>query len=125
MYKLCLNSRDELIILDLQKIAYFQANGNYTQYTYIHDEKHLLSIGLAKVEDYIRHTWPMENASPFVRLGRSLIINQTFLREISVIKQRLVLSDCNGNIHTVSVPKALLRTYKDKINELYLRKLIE
>ena len=79
MYKLCLNSRDELLIIDLEKIAYFQANGNYTHLNYIAGETHLLTVGLSKVEEFIRGTWPKDRPSPFVRLGRSLIVNQTYI----------------------------------------------
>ena len=38
MAKLCLNSRDELLFLDLDKIAFFKANGNYTNITYRSEE---------------------------------------------------------------------------------------
>lgn len=121
MYKLCLNSRDELLIIDLEKIAFFQANGNYTQLKYIQGESHLLTIGLSKVEEYIRRTWPKEKPSPFVRLGRSLIINQGYLTEISVTRQKVILSDYMGNAHSLSVSKPLLKAYKEKINTLYLK----
>ena len=99
MYKLCLNSRDELHIIDLEKIAFFQANGNYTRLNYITGGTHLLTVGLSRVEELIRLTWPKEKPSPFVRIGRSFIINQVYLSEISVLKQRLVLSDCMGHSH--------------------------
>lgn len=120
MYKLCLNSRDELLIIDLEKIAYFQANGNYTHLCYISGDTHLLTIGLTKVEEYLRKTWPKETPSPFVRLGRSLIINQRYLCEIGVLKQKLILSDNDGHSYTLSVPKPLLKEYKQKINDFYL-----
>lgn len=122
MYKLCLNSRDELLIIDLEKIAFFQASGNYTHLNYIEGETHLLTIGLSKVEDFIRKSWPKGKPSPFVRLGRSLIINQTFLSGISVLKQKIVLSDRGTNSYSLSVPKPLLKEYKEKINELYINK---
>lgn len=125
MYKLCLNSRDELIIIDLEKIAFFQANGNYTHLKYIQGETHLLSIGLSKVEEYIRMTWPKDKPSPFIRLGRSLIINQSYLSEISVLKQKLTLSDRGTNSYTLSVSKPLLKEYKERINEFYLKKHIK
>ncbi len=119
MYKLCLNSRDELLIIDLEKIAFFKANGNYTHMNYILGETHLLTIGLSKVEEFIRMTWPKSTPSPFVRLGRSLIINQSFLSEISVLKQRIVLSDKCEHSYSLSVPKPLLKEYKERINEFY------
>ena len=35
MKKVCINTRDELLIIDLDRVAFFQANGNYTRLTYI------------------------------------------------------------------------------------------
>lgn len=125
MYKLCLNSRDELLIIDLEKIAFFQANGNYTHLKYIEGETHLLTIGLSKVEEYIRMSWTKNKPSPFIRLGRSLIINQSFLSEISVLKQKLILSDRGDNSYVLSVPKPLLKEYKERINELYMKRYKE
>lgn len=115
MYKLCLNSRDELIIIDLAKIAFFQANGNYTHMQYIKGETHLLTIGISKVEEFIRQVWPADQPSPFIRLGRSLLVNQTYLTEINILKQRITLSDRETNNYTLAVPKPLLKQYKELI----------
>jgi DNA-binding LytR/AlgR family response regulator len=119
MYKLCLNSRDELLIITLDNIAYLQANGNYTQLKYIGGEDRLITIGISKIEDFIRQTWPKDRQSPFIRLGRSLIINQRFLSGISVLKQKVILSDNAGHSYALSVPKPLLKEYKERINEFY------
>lgn len=119
MYRLCINSRDELLIIDLSKVAYCQANGNYTQLTYIGGKTHLLTLGLSKVEEFIRRSWPASQPSPFVRLGRSLIINQAYLTEISETRQKITLSDYGANHHTVSVPKPLLKQYKEKIGTYF------
>lgn len=115
MYKLCLNSRDELLIIDLAKIAFFQANGNYTHMQYVKGETHLLTIGISKVEEFIRQVWPADQPSPFIRLGRSLLINQTYLTEINILKQRITLSDRETNSYTLAVPKPLLKQYKELI----------
>ena len=119
MYKLCLNSRDELMIIDLEEIAFLQASGNYTHLNYISGETHLLSFGLSKIEEYIRNTWPVDVPTPFVRIGRSLIINQTFLSSISVLKQKIFLSDNKGHSFALVVSKPLLKEYKEKINKMY------
>lgn len=121
MYRLCLNSRDELLIIELEKVAFFQANGNYTHLNYISGEKRLLTIGLSKAEEYIRKTWPKDRPSPFIRLGRSLIINQTYLSEISVLRQKLVLSDCENHSYSLPAPKPLLKAYKEMVNKSYLK----
>lgn len=119
MYKLCLNSRDELLIIDLEEIAFLQANGNYTHLNYISGETHLLSLGLSKIEEYIRNTWPVDIPTPFVRIGRSLIINQVYLSSISVLKQKINLSDNKGHSFALAVSKPLLKEYKEKINKIY------
>lgn len=113
MNKLCLNSRDELLMIDLDQVAYLQANGNYTQFMYIAGKGPLVSLGLSKIEQYISRAWPSEQRSPLVRLGRSLIINQRFLTQINVIQQRLVLSDNAGHNHILVAPKPLLKQYKE------------
>ena len=117
MYKLCLNSRDELLIIDLTKIAFLQSNGNYTNMQYIKGETHLLTIGITNVEEYIRQVWPADQPSPFIRLGRRLLINQTYLTEINMLKQRITLSDRETNCYTLAVPKPLLKQYKELIYE--------
>lgn len=119
MLKLCLNARDELVIIDLEKIAFFQANGNYTHINYISGDSHLSTIGLSKIEQYIRASWPADRPSPFLRLGRSIIINQSFVSRISVLKQKLTLSDNDGHSYSLNVPKALLKQYKEHIYKLY------
>lgn len=119
MANLCLNSRDELILLEVEKIAYLQANGNYTILTYIGGQQLLLTIGLSGVEQLIRQALPKSAPGAFVRLGRSLIINQMYLCSISVPKQKVVLSDRGANVYTLSVPKDLLKVYKRKIADTF------
>lgn len=113
MIKLCLNTRDELMMVDLSKVVYFLANGNYTEFVYLSGEKHLVAFGLSKMEEFIRLAWRGNTASPFARLGRSLIINITYVREISLIRQRLVLGDCDGHAYPLKVSKPLLKKFKE------------
>lgn len=113
MYKLCLNSRDELLIIDLQKLACLQASGNYTQVLYIGAKGPLVGIGLSKIEEYLKRAWPADRPSPMIRLGRSLIINQSYVTQVSILSQKLVLSDCEGHNITLEAPKPILKQYKD------------
>lgn len=113
MLKLCINSRDELFILDLEKVVYMQANGNYTRIVYNEGMQVMVTLGLSKLEGMIKMVVPKDVQSPFVRLGRSYIINQDYLAHIDVLKQRLTLSDCQTHRHVLEMPKALLKAYKD------------
>lgn len=119
MAKICLNSRDELIILDLDRVAYFQANGNYTQLTYLSGQKQLLTLGLSKIEAVIRAATPAGHRSSFLRLGRSLIVNKRFIVTISVPKQKLYLGDYDNHLFGLSVPKPLLKALKEEIASSY------
>lgn len=113
MKRLCLNSRDELIVIPLEKVAYLESNGNYSNVVMIGGSKIMLTFGLGKMEEYIMNSFRDTGRSYFVRLGRKFIINQTYLFQISVPRQRLVLSDLAGHNYTLSVPKTLLKNYKE------------
>lgn len=119
MKKVCINSRDELLILDLDKIAFFEAQGNYTRLTYIKGQALNLNTGLAGVEKMLQRALD-KGKSPFVRLGRSLIINQLFLSNINILKQYIVLSDLESHHYKVSVPKNILKLYKEKVTQRFL-----
>jgi len=92
MKKVCINTRDELLILDLDRVAFFQAEGNYTRLTYISGYVLVLNTGLSGVEKILVNSLP-KGSSAFVRLGRSLIINENYLSNINLLKQYLTLSD--------------------------------
>ncbi len=115
MPNICLNSRDELLLIDIEKIAFLQANGNYTRLTYIGGQSMMLTM----VEDMLRAAHPKNRPGLYVRLGRSLIINQAYLSSISMCKQKVVLSDRGHNSYSLSVPKELLKVYKNKISDTF------
>lgn len=110
---MCINSRDEMSVFDLDKVAYIQAGGNYSHIVYIAGSKTMITLGLSKLEEMVKMVTPKGTRSSFVRLGRSLIINQDYLSNINLLKQRLTLSDNQGHTHIIAVPKVLLKAYKD------------
>ena len=108
-----------MLIIELDKIAFFQANGNYTELTYIEGQKQMLTLGLSKVEEYIKKILPADKPSSFIRIGRSLIINQRYLYSINTLRQKLILSDCANHTYILSVSKALLKAYKEIMSKRY------
>lgn len=119
MTKVCLSSRDELLIIDLDKVAFFSANGNYTELTYMTGQKVMMSLGLSKVEELIKRSMPKEIPSTFVKLGRSVIVNERYLTHISTLKQKVILSDGGDLSYSISIPKQLLKKYKELISNKY------
>ena len=122
MRKICINNRDEMVILFVDNIAYIMADGNYTKICYMGGMTTVLSFGLSKVEAMVSAAYAEGTISPFVRLGRSVIINQLFLYDINILKQHLVLSDCMKNTITLKLPKPLLKKYKDLVSRSTIKK---
>ncbi len=120
MPRFCYYQRDELTIVDLEKLALVKAEGNYTEFFYMGGEKTTLTTGLSNVEQLIKQSFA-SNAlpCPYVRLGRSCIINENYLFKIDAIKQRIILSDFAGRHIVIKVSKQVARTYKETINRLF------
>lgn len=111
---LCINTRDELIVFRCEHIAYFRADHNYTTAVYINGTEQVVCKGLSFLEQQLSLLYS-PTVSPFVRIGRSILVNTAFVMSVSVAKKRLILSDCNGYTLILSVSSAVLRTYKDLI----------
>lgn len=109
--RLYLNFRDELIVLETNEIAYIEANGNYSCIMFMKGGKKLLAITLSKLESLI--CLSNEDVSRnFVRIGRSIIINQDYLTCVSLLKKEIVLSDYSGHVFVLPMSKFLLKKYK-------------
>lgn len=119
MARICLNTRDELIIIDLNKVAFMRADGNYTNIMYIDGQAVVLSLGLSKVENLVGQAYPKGTKSPFVRMGRSMVINQSYLNRINILKQKLYLYDYENHVYSLTVPKPLLKEYREIIRKQY------
>lgn len=113
MKKICINGRDELLMLDLSKVACFKADTDYTIIYYISGMTTTMSMGLHKVEEILTESI-QQPASDFVRIGRSYIINQSYLYQIQLLHQKLILSDGRQTI-TLEVAKEALKRYKQQI----------
>ena len=119
MSQLCYNSRDELVVIDLDKVAYIQAGGNYSLVVYITGQKTTITAGISKIEMMVAKSYERGKSSPFVRLGRSLIINQQYLRRINVLKQSIMLTDLEHQPLVLPVPKSLIRNFKEYVENKY------
>ena len=113
MAKLYFNTRDELSCIETDMIAVVQANGNYSRVVYITKKDVTLTTGISKLEQTLKSYNGKKNR--FIRLGRSLIINHSYLIKVDVLKQILILSDNDKNEIRVTVPKNILKSYKGAI----------
>ena len=112
MAKIYFNTRDDLTAMDSENIAVIQANGNYSKIVTIYRKEIMLTSGITKVEQVLKSV--NDTKSRFVRVGRSLVVNHSYLQKIDLIKQQMVLS-CQGNEIKINVSKKTLKVYKDAI----------
>jgi len=110
MAKLYFDTRDELTCIETDLVAAVQANGNYSHVVYITKREIMLTHGISKLEEILRAYNSKSNR--FIRLGRSIIINHSYLQKIDVLKQQLVLSDGDKNEIRITIPKQILKSYK-------------
>ena len=119
MAKIYFNSRDEMTCLDPDLIAVVQANGNYSRVVYITRREVMISQGISKLEQMLKAN---NNAQTrFVRLGRSVLVNQRYFFRIDVLKQQVILSDGSKEEIRLNLPKNIVKTYQKAI-EMSLQK---
>lgn len=109
---LLLNSRDELLRIDTNKIVYLEADGNYTNIYTVNRLKGVVSINLSHMQQTLSETLKRQ-ASVFVRIGKKHIINHTYIYSINVLKQKLTLSDGEKFTFTLDVSKEALKNLKN------------
>ena len=112
---LYLNSRDEMFRIDISKIVYFEAEGNYTHIILSNKIKGTVCMNLATMQDTLAQNLK-EDASMFARIGKSHIINLNYVYHIAVTLQKLTLSDGENFVYSVGVSKEALK----KLRELYV-----
>ena len=112
------NTRDEMLRVDLRKVLYFKADRNYTDVYFVNGVHVTLPTGLMSIEQMLENDKLRGRTMPFVRLGRSLIVNISYILHINVLKQELTLSDMtmHGCLR-ITVAKEALRKLKELYNK--------
>lgn len=109
---LFLNSRDELFRMDISKIVYFEADGNYTHFVMSDKVKGSVCMNLSEMQHVLTDSLK-ESASIFARVGKRYIINLSYVYHISVLRQKLVLSDGEVFAYAINISKEALKKLKD------------
>lgn len=108
------NSRDKLIRLDIQKIVYFEGDGNYTYIVTANRHKVCLTLNLSHTEEALAAQLS-EQAKRFMRIGKRFIVNMAYIYQVDILKQTLMLSDCEHFLFQLPVSKEALKTVKELV----------
>ena len=110
-------TRDELQRIEVSKIVYFEADGNYTDIVMVNKLRASVLMNLGEMEKVLALQLG-DGAHSFMRIGKRFIINMQYVYSINVLKQQLILSDYDHFAFQINVSKEALKGMK----ELMLRK---
>lgn len=108
------NSRDKLIRLDVEKIVYFEGDGNYTYIVTANKQKVCVTLNLSHTEEALASQLG-DNAKQFMRIGKRFIVNMNYIYQIDIQRQLLMLSDCDHFVFQMPVSKEALKAVKELV----------
>ena len=106
------NSRDELQRIEVSKIVYFEADGNYTDIVMVNKLRASILMNLGEMEKALAAQLGAE-AQMFMRIGKRFIINLHYVYSINVLKQQLILSDYDHFAFQITISKDALKKMKE------------
>ena len=106
----------DLVRIAPDKIVYIASDGNYSTLVQADNEVRMLSYQLGQIEKMIATQLGAEG-NIFIRIGKSLIINSSYIYYINIPKQKLVLSDVASFNHTVTASKEALKQLKELLEK--------
>lgn len=107
------NTRDEFVRVDLRRVVFFEADRNYVHIIFQNGNKATILFSLGNLTKVLS-VYIKEQNLKFVRIGKRYIVNLSFLYQINVLKQQLVLSDnITPKTYTLNISKIALKALKD------------
>lgn len=104
----------ELIRLPSDTVVYISADGNYSTIHSADGSEYVITLQLGQMEKRIGEMVDYHD-NRFIRIGKSLIVNQTYITFINPARQRMILSDCRSFRHELSASREALKALKDFI----------
>ena len=111
--RLCLLAHDELFIIDLQRVLYFEADDHYAHVYYASGTHFMVPYGLSKIETELAQKGG--EAETLQRMGRKYIVNISRIFRVNTITENISLSDDQGGSTVLHIPKNVLRALLDSI----------
>lgn len=106
----------DLVRIAPERVVYVASDGNYSTIVQSDGETRVLTFQLGQIEKIMSEQLGSER-NTFIRIGKSLIINRSYIYYINVQKQKLILSDNTTFSHSVSASKEALKQLKELLEE--------
>ena len=105
-----------LVRVPCASVVFITADGNYSTVLTADGSEYVLTLQLGQIEKRIAERLDPSDRR-FIRIGKSLIVNQDFITLVNPSRQRLILSDCKSFRHEVTASREALKALKDYIEE--------
>ena len=109
--KLFFNSRDEVLMVNIDNLVFFEGDGGYTYLVSVNKQRSCVGMNLRSMEENLAKQLG-ENAKMFLRIGKRFIINRKYIYHIKVVKQQLILSDQATFCFQLNASREALRKLK-------------
>ena len=113
---LIISTSIDLVRIVPERIVYISSDGNYSTLVQTDNETRMLSYQLGQIEKMIGSQLGAEG-KVFIRIGKSLIINSSYIYHINIPRQKLILSDVDKFNHTVQASKDALKQLKELLEQ--------
>ena len=110
--RLIFNSRDEMLRIDVSKIVYFEADGNYTYIVTCNKIKSAICMNLGQMENVLSERLK-ERKSLFARIGKKYIVNLSYVYKINPLKRQLALTDFSNFLYQIPISTEALKSLKE------------
>lgn len=113
---LIISTSIDLVRIAPERIVYISSDGNYSTLVQTDNETRMLSYQLGQIEKMIGSQLGADG-KVFIRIGKSLIINSSYIYHINIPRQKLILSDVDKFNHTVQASKDALKQLKELLEQ--------
>lgn len=117
---LFLNTKIELLRIDIHNIVYLEADGNYTNIVSINNLKGVVCVNLSQMQSMLSENL-QEEASIFARVGKKYIINLSHIYSINTARQLVILSDGATFDYQLKIGKDALKELRRILIESSIR----
>lgn len=108
------NTRDELTRINLDEVMYASSDGNYVQLFLRSGRRLSLLASMQNLEQLVTDIPDRR----FIRIGRSHLINTTYLSQVNSLRRTIILADDETKeTATISVSKDSIRLLRQHIAE--------
>ena len=114
--QLIISTSIDLVRIAPDKVVYIASDGNYSTLVQTDNEVRMLSYQLGQIEKMIS-TQLGNEGNIFIRIGKSLIINRSYIYYINISRQKLTLSDVASFNHSVTASKEALKQLKELLEK--------